>query len=61
MCEMAIDISGFGFILYSPPAVTHIAEGSDYLQKHFWQPQHVGRHVMDCQLTAFVQGGCLSF
>lgn len=61
MREMAIDISGLGFILYSPPAVSHIAEGSDYLEKHFWQPQDVARHVMDCQLTAFCTGTPGSF
>ncbi len=52
MREIALDISGLGFILYSPPAVTHIPEGSDYLEKHFWQPDDVARHVMACQLTS---------
>jgi hypothetical protein len=61
MREIAVDISGLGFILYSPPAVAHIPEGSDYLEKHFWQPQDVARHVMDCQLTAFCTGTPGSF
>ena len=61
MREMTVDISGLGFILYSPSAVTHIAEGSDYLEAHFWQPEDVARHVMDCQLTTFCTGTPGSF
>jgi hypothetical protein len=61
MGEFAVDISGLGFILYSPPAVSHIPEGEDYLQKHFWEPEVVARHVMACQLTAFCTGTPGSF
>ncbi len=61
MREIAVEISGLGLILYSPPAVTHIAGGSDYLEKHFSQPDHVARHVMDCQLTTFCTGTPGSF
>jgi hypothetical protein len=61
MRKIDIDISGLGFILYSPPAVSHIPEGSDYLEQHFWEPQDVARHVMDCQLTAFSTGTPGSF
>jgi hypothetical protein len=61
MREVAIDISGLGFILYSPPAVRHIVEGSDYLDQHFSQPRDVARHVMDCHLTAFCTGTPGSF
>lgn len=61
MREIEVDISGLGFILYSPPAVHHIAKGSDYLQEHFWEPEDVARHVMDCQLTAFCTGTPGSF
>jgi hypothetical protein len=61
MREIAVDISGLGFILYSPPAVLHISEGSDYLEKHFSQPQDVARHVTDCQLTVFCTGTPGSF
>jgi hypothetical protein len=53
MREIAVDISGLGFILYSPAAVRHIPEGSDYFERHFSQPEDVARHVMACQLTAF--------
>ena len=56
MREIAVDISGLGFILYSPPAVGDIAEGSNYLERHFWQPQDVARHFMGCQLTAYARG-----
>ena len=56
MCEVAIDIRNLGLILYSPPAVEHIAEGSDYLREHFWEPAEVARQVMECQLTAFGTG-----
>src|SRR5262249_4110001 len=61
MREIAVDISGLGFILYSPPAVTHIPEGSDYLEQHFWQAEDVARHVMDGQLTTFCTGTPGSF
>ena len=56
MREIALDVRGLGLILYSPPAVAHIAKGSDYLRAHFWEPADVARHVMDGQLTAFATG-----
>ncbi len=61
MREINVDIAGLGFILYSPPAASHIPEGTDYLEKHFMQPKDVARHVMDCQLTAFCTGTPGSF
>jgi len=61
MREIAVDISGLGLILYSPPAVRHIPEGSDYLNNYFWQAEDVVRHVMECQLTAFGTGTPGSF
>lgn len=56
MRDIEIVLAGLGIILYSPPAVAHIKLGSDYLQEHFWKPEDVARHVMDCQLTAFCTG-----
>ena len=56
MREMTLDIEGLGFILYSPTAVAHIEEGTDYLQHHFSDGADVARHVMECQLTAFGTG-----
>jgi hypothetical protein len=56
MREIAFDIRGLGLILYSPPAVLHITEGTDYLRAHFWEPADVARHVMECQLIAFGTG-----
>jgi hypothetical protein len=61
MRELALDIAGPGVILYSPPAVAHIAEGSNYLQEHFSQPEDVAQHVMACELTAFCTGSPGSF
>jgi hypothetical protein len=61
MREMLIDISGLGFILYSPAAVRHIPEGADYLQEHFSAPAEVAEHVMACQLTTFCTGTPGSF
>jgi hypothetical protein len=61
MREIAIEISGLGLIFYSPPAVSHIPAGSDYLQTHFSQPEDVARHVMDCQLITFCTGTPGSF
>jgi hypothetical protein len=56
MREIALDIAGLGLILYSPPAVAHIADGDDYLQSHFWEPEDVARHVTAGQLIAFCTG-----
>ncbi|HVJ80530.1 MAG TPA: hypothetical protein VNC50_05625 [Planctomycetia bacterium] len=56
MREVPLDICGLGVILYSPPAVEHIMEGSDYFQLHFREPADVARHVMECQLIAFCTG-----
>src|SRR4051812_6118742 len=61
MHEVALDIRGLGLILYSPPAVAHIAEGMDYLRAHFWKPTDVARHVMECRLTAFGTGSSGTF
>ncbi len=61
MREIALDLAGLGVILYSPPAVAHIAEGSDYLQEHFCGPVDVAHHVMECELTAFCTGSPGSF
>src|SRR5262245_12569688 len=54
--EVALDIAGLGLILYSPPAVAHIPEGTNYLRAHFWKPADVARHVTEGQLTAFCTG-----
>src|SRR5262245_35360841 len=43
MRELELKIAGLGIILYSPPAVAHIAEGSDYLGEHFSRPEDVAR------------------
>ncbi len=61
MREIALEIAGLGIILYSPPAVAHIAEGSDDLQEHFSRPDDVARHVTACELTAFCTGSPGSF
>jgi hypothetical protein len=61
MREITLDIRGLGIILYSPPAVSHIADGADYLSEHFWKPADVARHVMECQLTAFCTASPGSF
>src|SRR5262245_24426801 len=61
MREMALNVAGLGVILYSPPAVEQIREGSDYLQEHFTLPADVARHVMACELTAFCTGSPGSF
>ncbi len=54
--DINIEIVGLGIIFYSPRAVSHIKEGEDYLEAHFWEPDDVARHVMDCQISAFATG-----
>lgn len=54
--QLNLEIAGLGFILYSPFAVAHIAEGEDYLRSHFWKPESVAEHVNACTLTAFCTG-----
>lgn len=61
MQQIDLNVAGLGMILYSPPAVAHIREGSDYLSEHFWQPADVARHVMACELTTFCTGSPGSF
>jgi hypothetical protein len=54
--QLTLEIAGLGFILYSPFAVAHIADGEDYLQTQFWEPEAVAEHVNACTLTAFCTG-----
>jgi hypothetical protein len=54
--RLKLSIRGLGFILYSPFAVAHIADGDDYLQTHFWEPEAVAEHVNTCTLTGFGTG-----
>jgi hypothetical protein len=56
LAQLHLEIAGLGFILYSPFAVAHIADGEDYLQTQFWEPDDVARHVNACTLTAFCTG-----
>ena len=61
MHEIVLETTGFGIILYSPTAVTHIPEGSNYLQEQFSQPEQVARHLTECELTALCTGSPGSF
>jgi len=54
--QINISIAGLGIIFYSPFAVTHISDGEDYLESHFWDPEMVAQHVMECQISAFGTG-----
>jgi hypothetical protein len=54
--ELSLEIAGLGFVLYSPFAVAHIAEGENYLRTHFWEPEAVAEHVNACTLTGFCTG-----
>ena len=56
MQAINLEIVGLGVILYSPFAVTHIGERTDYLQEHFTKPEDIARHVMECELTSFCTG-----
>lgn len=58
MVDHSFDVSivGLGFIVHSPSAVRHINDGEDYLSNNFWDPEDVGRHVTECQLTGFGTG-----
>jgi hypothetical protein len=61
MRENALYVEDLGVILYSPPAVSHIQAGSDYVTARFWRPEDVARHVMACRLTTFATGSPGSF
>jgi hypothetical protein len=54
--EIDFELAGLGIIIFSPKAVSHISQGENYLEQHFWEPADVARHVMDCQLTTFCTG-----
>jgi hypothetical protein len=51
--EMALDVAGLGIIMFSPSAATHIREGEDYLQPHYWRPEDVEEHVQAGSIVAF--------
>ena len=54
--ELKLDIAGLGIVFYSPFAVADIAEGSDFLSEHFWDPADVARYVNACRLSAIGTG-----
>lgn len=56
MRQVDLDIRGLGVVLYSPFALAHIPEGSNFLQEHFWEPGDVARWVQGCQVTGFCTG-----
>ena len=56
MHEVAMNIQGLGFVLYSPSALSHVQQGSDYLQEHFTRPSDIARHVMEGEITTFCTG-----
>jgi hypothetical protein len=56
LARFKVEIDGLGFIIYSPFATAHIAEGERYLGAKFWEPEDVARHVRAGTLTAFCTG-----
>lgn len=48
---MRLEISGVGFIIYSPFATSHIVEGEDYLETGFANPQEVERQAQEGKLV----------
>ena len=46
-----LEISGVGFILYSPFAASHIAEGEDYLETGFADSHEVERQALEGKLV----------
>jgi hypothetical protein len=54
--QINIEIAGLGIVIYSPFAVSHIADGEDYLTEKFWDPMDVARHVNACHIACFCTG-----
>ncbi len=46
-----LEISGVGFIIYSPFATSHIAEGEDYLETGFVDSHEVERQAIEGKLV----------
>ena len=55
---IALEIVGIGIILYSPFAVTHIAEGEDYLSEHYTHEDQIQSHIQRGTIVGF--GTCSS-
>jgi hypothetical protein len=51
--EMVLNISGLGIIFYSPRFVSHISEGSNYLQSIYTTERDVQSHIQKGTLVAF--------
>jgi len=54
--EIKIEIAGLGIIFYSPFAVAHIADGTNFLSSSFWKPDEVAKYVNQCRIPAFCTG-----
>ncbi len=54
--EIRLSIAGLGIIMYSDFAVSHIAEGENYLSSHYMTPEQVLEHVYQGTIVGFGTG-----
>lgn len=53
---MKLQICGLGIVIYSPAAVTHIAQGENYLESHYLRDEDVQEHLQKGSLIGFGTG-----
>jgi len=54
--DITINIDGLGFVLYSEGNVEHIAEGSDFFESSFIEPDDVAKHIKKGDIIGFDTG-----
>lgn len=54
--SMVLDVSGLGVVFYAPFAVSHIAEGADYLSSNYTTEEQVQAHIQQGSLVGFGTG-----
>jgi hypothetical protein len=53
---IVLNIAGVGIVFYSPDAVEHIPEGSDYLASNYTSEEQVQAHVQKGSIVGFATG-----
>jgi hypothetical protein len=54
--SMRLDITGLGFIIYSPFAAASIRPGEDYLEKEFLDPARVEKQALEGKIVGVSTG-----
>lgn len=55
-CSIDLAVTGLGIILYSPHAVQHIPDRTDYLSTSYMTPEQVVPHILTGSIVGFCTG-----